>query len=144
MNAMRQDVLMSLVVVASLAVATLATWLVCRWYYGRRLQAAAQRLHKSDQARQFASQQLVLARNQIQAMKGDYATAPAAAPAAAPPASQRANAPVATAARPARNAEIRQTNRDRLEAELDTDPGSASDLLPLRSGNGFADTQIMS
>jgi sRNA-binding protein len=60
-------------VVISLLVATLATWVGCRWWYGKKLLAAAQRLHKCDQGRLFSQQQTLQAKKQIEALKIEVA-----------------------------------------------------------------------
>ena len=61
------------VVVIAFTVASLATWAGCRWWYGRKLLAAAQRLHKSDQGRLFSQQQTLQAKKQIEALKKELA-----------------------------------------------------------------------
>jgi hypothetical protein len=63
------DLLQAFVVVLACSVAAAVTWFGCRWWYGRKLQAAAQRLHKSDQSRLFSQQQTLQARKQIEALK---------------------------------------------------------------------------
>ena len=53
-----------LVLVVALATASLATWAGCRWFYGKKLLAAALRLKKSDQSRLFSQQQTAQAKKQ--------------------------------------------------------------------------------
>ena len=62
---MRQSPMIAIALVVVLLVASLATWAVCRWWYGKRLLVAAQRLHKSDQGRLFSQQQTLQAKKQI-------------------------------------------------------------------------------
>ena len=52
-------------------IAAVATWLVCRHWYGRKLAAAAQRLYKSDQSRLLSQQQSQQARKQIEQMRAE-------------------------------------------------------------------------
>ncbi len=48
-----------------------ATWLACRWWYRRKLDAAYLRLDKTDKARLFSIQQTLQARKQIEALQKD-------------------------------------------------------------------------
>ena len=105
-----------------------ATWAACRWWYGRKLEAAAQRLEKMDKARQFSAQQTVQARKQIEKLQHDLAT------------QQRARAE--TDALRAREKNMRQL--------IDTPHAPdvpirirASDLPKPTLVNGFADTLPM-
>jgi len=63
------DLLHAFVVVIACTVATVATWAGCRWWYGKKLKAAANRLHKSDQGRLFSQQQTLQAKQQIETLK---------------------------------------------------------------------------
>src|SRR5947208_16498429 len=63
------DLLHALFIVVACAVATALTWAACRWWYGKKLHAVAQRLHKSDQSRLFSQQQTLQAKKQIEALK---------------------------------------------------------------------------
>ena len=49
------------------------TWAVCRWWFGRQLAAAALRNDKLDKAHEFAGQQLMHARKQIESLQQDLA-----------------------------------------------------------------------
>ena len=55
--------------ISGLAVASALTWVACRWWYGRKLKAAALRLHKSDQGRLASQQQTTQARRQIESLR---------------------------------------------------------------------------
>ena len=56
-------------IVVALVAASAATWAACRWFYGKKLVAAALRLKKSDQSRLFSQQQTAQAKKQIEALK---------------------------------------------------------------------------
>lgn len=58
---------------AAIVLIGVMTWAASRWWYGRKLQAAAYRLHKSDQSRLFANQQTMQARAQIETLKKELA-----------------------------------------------------------------------
>jgi len=55
--------------IGGLACASALTWVACRWWYGRKLKAAAGRLHKSDQGRLASQQQTTQARRQIESLR---------------------------------------------------------------------------
>ena len=55
-------------------VASVVTWAACRWWYGKKLMAAAQRLQKSDKSRLFSQEQTQQARQQIEQLKGELAS----------------------------------------------------------------------
>ncbi|MGZ5183943.1 MAG: hypothetical protein ACXWCO_02450 [Caldimonas sp.] len=65
------DLLQAFVVVTAFSAASLVTWVGCRWWYGKKLLAAAQRLRKSDQGRLFSQQQTAQAKKQIEALKAE-------------------------------------------------------------------------
>jgi septal ring factor EnvC (AmiA/AmiB activator) len=111
-------------VVISLAVASLATWAGCRWWYGQKLQAAAQRLHKSDQSRLFSQQQTQQAKKQIEALKKELA--------------EHKKALQDTEASRKRTRELEQAL---LVAERAAE--NTSGMMPLTPTHGFADTQIL-
>lgn len=50
------------------------TWAACRWWYGRKLVAASQRLHKSDKGRLFSQQKAQQACRQVEQLKSELAT----------------------------------------------------------------------
>lgn len=55
--------------IGGFACASALTWVACRWWYGRKLKAAAGRLHKSDQGRLASQQQTTQARRQIESLR---------------------------------------------------------------------------
>ncbi|MEP6739171.1 MAG: hypothetical protein ABJA61_02245 [Caldimonas sp.] len=120
----RHFLFLALASAAGLAVGAVAAWAACRWWYSRKLQAAAGRLHKSDQARLFSQQQTMQARRQIELLKADIAS--------------QQKSLVETQAARQRAKDLEQALR---AAELATP--SDSGLMPLPSSHGFADTQIM-
>ena len=113
------------VVVISFTVASLATWAGCRWWYGRKLLAAAQRLHKSDQGRLFSQQQTLQAKKQIEALKKELA--------------EQRKALQDTEISRKRTRDLEQALLAAERAAEDNNPG----LMPLAPTHGFADTQIM-
>lgn len=121
---MRQSPTIAIALVIGLAVASLATWAACRWWYGRKLLVAAQRLHKSDQGRLFSQQQTAQAKKQIEALKKELAD-------------QRAELTDTVASRK-RTRELEQALAAAERAAEDN-----SNLMPLAPSHGFADTQIM-
>lgn len=109
-----------LLVGLSSAVASAATWGMCRWWFGRQLAAAAERIDKLDKARLFVGQQVMQARRQIEKLQLDAAASPkrSAGSAVSPP-----------------------SRAVQLEAVL-----RSVDHLPAltkRPATGFADTQAM-
>ncbi len=99
------------------------TWAACRWWYGRKLQAAACRLYKIDQSRLFANQQTMQARAQIETLKKELVARQAVA--AMPPAVQHRPRPMVVA-------EVPPAERK---------PEGAGTSLP--ASFGFADTQLI-
>ena len=47
----RHDVALTMATSMAVVIACLLTWAACHWWYGRKLAAAAHRLHKSDKER---------------------------------------------------------------------------------------------
>ena len=101
----------------------LLTWAACHWWYGRKLAAAAHRLHKSDQGRLFSQQQTLQAKKQIEALKIDLAEQ-----------------------RKAQDTEVGRRRTRELEQALfvaervaEGSPG----VMPLAPTHGFADTQVL-
>ena len=121
---MRHSPTIAIALVIGLVVASLATWAACRWWYGRKLVIAAQRLHKSDQGRLFSQQQTLQAKKQIEALKKELAEHRAAL------------SDSETNRKRARELEIALAAAERAAEE-------SSNLMPLASALGFADTQIM-
>jgi flagellar basal body-associated protein FliL len=121
---MRQSPMIAIALVVVLLVASLATWAVCRWWYGKRLLVAAQRLHKSDQGRLFSQQQTLQAKKQIEALKKELAEHRAALC----------------------DSEVNRKRTRELELALAAAERAAennSGLMPLGPSHGFADTQLM-
>jgi len=111
-------------VVIALVVAALATWASCRWWYGKKLLAAADRLQKSDQGRLFSQQQTLQAKKQIEALKKELA--------------EQRKALQDTEASRKRTRDLEQAL---LVAERAVEDRSG--MMPLAPTHGFADTQIM-
>jgi len=125
---MRQSPVIVIALVIGLLVASFATWAACRWWYGRKLLLAAQRLHKSDQGRLFSQQQTLQAKKQIDALKKELAEQRAAVS----------------------DSDVHRKRTRELEAALAAAERAAeraaednSNLMPLGPSHGFADTQIM-
>jgi hypothetical protein len=111
-------------VVISLLVASLATWVSCRWWYGKKLLAAAQRLHKCDQSRLFSQQQTLQAKKQIEALKIELA--------------EQRKALQDTEVGRRRTRELEQALFV-AERAAESSPG----VMPLAPTHGFADTQVL-
>ena len=123
---MRQSPVIAVaLLIIGLGLASLATWAACRWWYGRKLVVAAQRLHKSDQGRLFSQQQTLQAKKQIDALKKELAEQRAALS----------------------DTEMHRKRTRELELALAAAERAAEDnsnLMPLGAqSHGFADTQIM-
>ena len=118
------NLLQSASVVIALAIASVATWAGCRWWYGKKLLAAAHRLHKSDQGRLFSQQQTLQAKQQIDALKKELA--------------EHKKALQDTEASRKRTRDLEQAL---LVAERAVEDNSG--MMPLAPTHGFADTQIM-
>jgi len=108
-----------------LLAASAATLLACRWWYGRKLTAAAHRLHKSDKGRLFSQQQTLQARKQVEQLKAELAA--------------HRKAAVDTAAARQRTQEL-ETALVAAERSVRIDIAARPALAP----SGFADTQILS
>jgi len=118
------DLLQVFFVVVALVVASLATWAGCHWWYGRKLDAVAQRLRKADQGRLFSQQQTAQARKQIEALKKDL--------------DEQRKLVQDTEASRKRTRDLEQAL---LAAERDVEDNSVR--MPLAPTAGFADTQVM-
>ncbi len=103
------------------AVASVAA---CRWWYGRKLQAAAHRLHKSDKARVFSQEQTLQARRQIEALKKELAA-------------------LQLVSADAHSSRQRVRELEEAIAVGDPEPPADSGLMPFPATHGFADTQVM-
>jgi len=118
------DLLQAFLVTAALVAASLATWAGCRWFYGKKLLAAALRLKKADQSRLFSQQQTAQAKKQIEALKKEL--------------DEQRKLVQDTEASRKRTRELEQAL---LAAEKVVEDNSG--MMPLVPKNGFADTQIM-
>ena len=111
------------------AAGAVATWLACRWSYGRKLIAAAARLHKSDQGRLFSQQQTMQARQQIESLKAELVFL------------QQQKKSVG-AGQSARDEQVTRQIRRELEQEM-LDSAMPPRPAPGAPAHGFADTQIL-
>lgn len=118
------NLLQASLVVIALVVASLATWTGCRWWYGKKLVAAALRLHKSDQGRLFSQQQTLQAKKQIEALKKE----------------------LDEQSRMLQDTEASRKRTRHLEHALLAAERAAevsSGMMPPAPAHGFADTQVM-
>ena len=67
----RQAGVLAVAIPVALLVASVVTWAACRWWYGRKLAAAGQRLQKIEKGRLFSQQQTAQARQQIGQLKAE-------------------------------------------------------------------------
>ena len=104
-------------------VASVVTWAACRWWYGKKLEAASQRLQKSDKGRLFSQEQTQQARRQIEQLKGELAS------------HQQSAAENQAVLRRAQAEEALQASERAAEPD--------SGRMPLVSAHGFADTQVL-
>jgi sRNA-binding protein len=119
------DLLQALVLVVALAVASAATWAACRWFYGKKLSAAALKLKKSDQGRLFSQQQTAQAKKQIEQLKKELEE-------------QRKLASDTEASKK----RTRELELALLAAEKVVEDNASMLPVPVPK-NGFADTQIL-
>ena len=103
------------------AIASIAA---CRWWYGRKLEAAAHRLRKSDKNRLFAQEQTQQARRQITALKKEVAV-------------------LQVASADAQSSRQRMRELEEAMAIVERPAAADSGLMPLPAAHGFADTQVM-
>lgn len=96
----------------------------CRWWYGRKLEAAAHRLRKSDKNRLFAQEQTQQARRQIAALKKEVAV-------------------LQVASADAQSSRQRMRELEEAMAIAERPAPADSGLMPLPPSHGFADTQVM-
>ncbi len=111
------------------ALAAVATWAFCRWWYGRKLDAAALRLRKSDENRLLVQQQAQQARKQIDTLKAELETLRASASK-----SREHLQRTRELEEQLRSAERRAAFQVSGAVPLDTEPDGT---------HGFADTQIL-
>ena len=123
---LRHDVALTVATSIAVGVASIVTWMVCHWWYGRKLAASAQQLHKSDKARQFSQEQTLQARRQVEQLKTELE------------AQQRHATTQSTAAARQRTVQIAE---EREAAERLT--AHESGFVPIVAAYGFADTQIL-
>ena len=123
--------MLAVAIPVAIAVASAVMWAACRWWYGRQLTAATQRLQKSEKGRLFSQQQTAQARQQIGLLKAELESHQQAA--AQLEAAKRRNAQLEDAFQAAE----RERERDR---ERESMPEAR---MPLVSAHGFADTQIL-
>jgi hypothetical protein len=122
----RQAGVLAVAIPVALLVASAVTWAACRWWYGRQLAAASQRLAKSEKGRLFSQQQTAQARQQIGQLKAElesYQETMAESQAAQRRAVQLEEALSAAAAERVSALEV--------------------GVMPLVSAHGFADTQVL-
>jgi hypothetical protein len=62
----RQAGVLAVAIPVALLVASVVTWAACRWWYGRKLGAAEQRLQKIEKGRLFSQQQTAQKRRAAQ------------------------------------------------------------------------------
>jgi sRNA-binding protein len=120
----RQGGVLAVAIPLALVVASVVTWAACRWWYGRKLLAAAHRLQKSDKGRLFSQEQTLQARRQIEQLKAELASH-----------QQSAAENQATRKRAAQIEAALQAGERPVLAD--------SGRMPLVSAHGFADTQIL-
>ncbi len=120
----RQAGLLAVAIPVALLVASAVTWAASRWWYGRKLVAAAHRLAKSEKGRLFSQQQTAQARQQIGQLKAELES------------QQQSEA---------ENQAVRRRAAQLEEALHAAERAPAIDvgLMPLVSAHGFADTQIL-
>jgi hypothetical protein len=120
----RQAGVLAVAIPVALLVASAATWMVCRWWYGRQLVAAAQRLLKSEKGRLFSQEQTAQARQQIGQLKAEIES------------HQKTVIEIQAARR--RAAQLEEALRAAERA-----PAADVDAMSAVSAHGFADTQIL-
>ena len=123
--------MLAVAIPVAIAVASAVMWAACRWWYGRQLTAASQRLQKSEKGRLFSQQQTAQARQQIGLLKAELESHQQAA--AQLEAAKRRNAQLEDAFQAAE----RERERDRARESV------PEARMPLVSAHGFADTQIL-
>jgi hypothetical protein len=122
----RQAGVLVVAIPVALLVASVATWALCRWWFGRKLLVAASRLQKSEKGRLFSQQQTAQARQQIGLLKAEIES------------HQQTAAENQAARRRAVQAE------EALHAsERAAEVSQGAVMLPLVASHGFADTQIL-
>jgi hypothetical protein len=121
----RQAGVLAVAIPVALLVASVVTWAACRWWYGRKLLAAGQRLQKTEKGRLFSQQQTAQARQQIGQLKAEVESL------------QQSAAEAQVAKRRAAQLE------EALSAAVERTPAEDVGMMPVVSAHGFADTQIL-
>jgi bisphosphoglycerate-dependent phosphoglycerate mutase len=121
----RHDVALTMATSIAVVVVAIVTWAACHWWYGKKLFAAMQRLHKSDKGRQFSQEQTLQARRQVEQLKAELA-------------SHQRSASESQAAAARQRAAQRE---EELHASERTVPNAG--FIPIVAAHGFADTQIL-
>jgi len=116
-----------LIFAGGVALACVATWLACHWWYGRRVDAANQRLQKVEKARLFSIQQTLQARKQVEALQKDLSE------------QQEAMAQAQVERQRSRHLE----EATRLAAVAEAQAEAEAEAVTHRPAHGFADTQPM-
>ena len=114
-----------LIFAGGVVAACVATWLLCHWWYGRRVDAANLRLQKVEKARLFSIQQTLQARKQVEALQKDLS------------AQQEAMAQAQVERQRSRHLEEATRLATLAEAQAE------GDAVTHRPTHGFADTQPM-
>ena len=117
----RHDVALTMATSIAVIVACLFTWAVCHWWYGRKLQAAAHRLHKSDKERAFSREQTLQARRQVEQLKTELK-------------SHQRSASANEAAAAARQRAVRLEEERQAAVQA-----SDSSFMPIVAAHGFAE-----
>jgi hypothetical protein len=114
----------AIVLMTGIGVGSGTSLAACRWWYGRKLLAAAHRLQKADKGRLFSQEQTLQAKRQIEVLKTELAALQLA---------------------PASTQGTRQRKRELEESLAVAERESAPDsgLMPLPAAHGFADTQLL-
>ncbi len=120
----RQAGVLAVAIPVALLVASVATAAACRWWYGRKLAAAAHRLQKSEKGRLFSQQQTAQARQQIGQLKAEIES------------HQQTAAEGQAARRRAVQLEVALSAAERPAVNV-------VGMMPLVSAHGFADTQVL-
>jgi uncharacterized protein YhaN len=123
----RQAGMLAVAIPVALLAASIVTAAACRWWYGRKLEAAAHRLQKCEKGRLFSQQQTAQARQQIGQLKAELES------------HQQTAAEGQSARRRAAQLE------EALAAAAERAPAADVGMMPLVSAqaHGFADTQIL-
>jgi len=122
----RHDVALTMATSIAVVIACLLTWAACHWWYGRKLAAAAHRLHRSDKERAFSRDQTQQARRQLQQVKAELE------------AHQRSASQSQVLAARQRVAQLEEQRQASARAN-ETESG----FMPIVAAHGFADTQIL-